>query len=71
MEMNIYDFDKTIFPRDSTADFYFFMLARNPNFTFSSGQFTTLSVSDKKSIKPPSKKSFMYFLPESEIPKNG
>ena len=40
MEMNIYDFDKTIFPRDSTADFYFFMLARKPGILrFLPGQF--------------------------------
>lgn len=28
--MNVFDFDKTIYPRDSTAGFYFFTLARRP-----------------------------------------
>lgn len=28
--MNVYDFDKTIYKNDSTADFYFFELKRNP-----------------------------------------
>ncbi len=28
--MNVYDFDKTIYKRDSTADFFFFTLRRHP-----------------------------------------
>lgn len=28
--MNVYDFDQTIYRRDSTADFYFYCLARRP-----------------------------------------
>lgn len=30
-EMNIYDFDKTIYDGDSTADFYFYSLKRHPS----------------------------------------
>lgn len=29
--MNVYDFDKTIYKNDSTVDFYFYMLRRNPS----------------------------------------
>lgn len=29
--MNVYDFDKTIYPRDSTADFFKFCLRRRPS----------------------------------------
>lgn len=28
--MNVYDFDKTIYKNDSTADFYFYSIARHP-----------------------------------------
>ena len=28
--MNVYDFDKTIYDGDSTLDFYFFSLRKNP-----------------------------------------
>ena len=28
--MNVYDFDKTIYDGDSTVDFFFFSLKRNP-----------------------------------------
>ncbi len=31
MEYNVYDFDKTIYLRDSTADFYFYCLRRYPS----------------------------------------
>lgn len=32
--MNVYDFDKTIYPRDSTKDFYFFCLRKKPSLIF-------------------------------------
>ena len=32
--MNVYDFDQTIYRRDSTADFYFYCLARRPWIAF-------------------------------------
>ncbi len=30
--MNVYDFDKTIYPKDSTLEFYFVSLLRHPSF---------------------------------------
>lgn len=33
--MNVYDFDKTIYKNDSTADFYFFELKKNPKILLS------------------------------------
>ncbi len=30
--MNAYDFDKTLYPRDSTNEFYFYSLVRHPSF---------------------------------------
>ncbi len=30
--MNAYDFDKTLYPRDSTNEFYFYSLLRHPSF---------------------------------------
>ena len=30
--MNVYDFDKTIYPKDSTLEFYLVSLVRHPSF---------------------------------------